>query len=82
MTVLNVVLARAFSSTALLATRYFSRKAIGDLKVQPASAALTKTKVVGEVSSETSLPDKQSIATKAKVANYGTVSRESIQNVD
>ena len=43
-TLLKAVLESAFSSTALFARRYFSKNAMGDLNVHPASAALTNTK--------------------------------------
>lgn len=65
-TLLNAVLARAFSSTALFARRYFSRNAMGDLNVHPASAALTKTKGIGAAVSDDTLLDKQSIAANAE----------------
>ena len=64
-TLLNAVLAKAFSSTALFASKYFSRNAIGDLNVHPASAALTNTKGIGFACSDDTLLDKQSIAAKA-----------------
>lgn len=65
MTDRRFVFAKAFSSTALFARRYFSRKATGDLNVHPASAALTNTKGIGASELDGDLLDKQSIAANA-----------------
>lgn len=62
MTLLRTLLDKAFSSTALFAVRYLSRKSTGDLNVHPASAALTKTKGLGVSVVMDAAADKQSIA--------------------